>query len=172
MRITQQLAKEISFKVTQPLRDNVTDLSKERAQLVTDVVKKKIPAEVLDMYSRRKEYFEETYSVKLQGVGISSHKYYSLSEPMPYPTSTVEVCKTDAKKFVKLSDKISDAKVQAESTENELYQTLLSLRTVKNVLENMPELKELLPQSKTQALVVPVDNIKKKIAPLLISKTS
>jgi hypothetical protein len=165
-RISQDVAGQIATKITQKSRDVVSALRKEYESAVKEAYVSQIPDEVQDTFKRHSEWFSTNNQVKLHGHGFN-WEWVSFEGAV--------ICNHHRECLLKMDDKLGTAlmkykrawekaKADCEELRSEALQALLSLKTYKNIRENMPAAIPFLPPPITNALIVNVDTINKKLA--------
>jgi len=157
-KITKTIAAEVADKVTAKLKEKIQDAEFEMQKAVTEMLKAKVPKEVLEQYKKYKEYFRERTHVNLNNNGYSN-RYVKLTESLPSTDSTYISDLTN--KEVAPLDKIEQKKEKLKDKYNRTYQeiesTLIGLGTYKRVQEQFPELYKYLPSAavSTGLMIVP-----------------
>jgi len=164
-RISNDLAGQIAFKLTEKSRIVAENLHVDYRELVTSFYEEQTPKEVKDCLKKFPDWVDTTTSVKLHGHGFN-WEYVSTTraviqnntnEGMPNMTS-------------KMADKISTAKrkwlkakEKYETLKTESKQALLTLKTFSNIRKELPEASPMLPPPMSNALVVNFNSLKTRL---------
>ena len=157
-KITKAIAEQVATQVTAKLKQKIEDAEKEMSVAVTEMLKAKIPAEIVEAYKKHKEYVRDQGYVYLNSNGYS-HRHVKLTETIPYTGSSYLNALTN-KEVVPL-DKIEQKKDKLQEKYKRTYQeiesTLIGLGTYKRVQEQFPELYKYLPSApgNTSLMIVP-----------------
>lgn len=165
-RISQDMASQIATKLTQKSQEAVSALRKEYERAVKAAYQGQIPDEVQDTFTRHSEWFCTNNQVKLNGHGFN-WEWVSFEGSI--------ICNHGREALLKLTDKLATqlmkskrawekAEEDRKKLRSETLQALLNLKTIKNIRDNMPAAIPFLPPPVTNALIVNVDAINKKLA--------
>lgn len=164
-RITKEIAhyvaKQLCAKKLKEVEQNYIDLQ----TMASDSYLKKIPKDVLDFYSKNKNYCKTTCSFKLVGFGWN-HEYINFGKELPSKDGNYITITLDEKTSVKLLalyNKHSVSKIEYSNLIEEIETALKRLSTYKRVELEFKEAFLLLPKSVSQSLVVNIDKIREKL---------
>jgi hypothetical protein len=165
MRISQTTAEQISYKLTEKSRIAADELHKEFRELITVLYEEETPEAIKKAFSEYPDWFYTRSNIEFTGHGF---RWESIA-----PTRPV-ICNKDNHAHLtltaKISEKISKAKTRYDKA-NQEYKALrketetalLNLRTSNNIKENIPAAIPFLPPPMSNALVVNVDSLNKKL---------
>lgn len=165
-RISQDLARQIAHKLVKKSDEVVTLLRKEYEEMVLVGYQNQTPAEVKKCFKSHPEWFYTKNTVKLHGHGFN-WEWVNTGEYV--------ICNKGSECFLELTDalatRLSKAKSKWEKAKNErdklikeTEHALINLRTYKNIREAMPAAAPFLPPPITNAIMVNVDSLNKKLA--------
>ncbi len=174
-RISKQSAAEITRKLVEKIQKEIDAKELELKEYVTEVYVATIPKDVMRMWSRGKQWMNNTRYLYLRGTGLTGSKwtYYYITEHYPSCANTPEVELTDeqANAVVKIENAISDLKEKKKRTTLEIEGTLLGLGTYKRILEQMPYLAPYLPVQERNQGLMHIPSVTKEKIQCLISTT-
>lgn len=165
--LSKMVLDQIAEKMTAKSKKYVEAMLKEYQQLATDLYDSKTPDAVIEFGKKHREYVETTGSLRLIGSGfnhdsISTTKRVISNTASNY-SANLHLTDAQADKMVKAKRKWEKAKEDHKTLVQETEQALLTLRTHKNIKENLPEATPYLPPPMSNALVVNFDSLKKKL---------
>lgn len=164
-RISNDLASQISTKLTEKSRIASDKLHTEFRQLVTDFYENQIPEEVVKCFKKFPDWFYTRSTVKLHGHGFD-WEYVTTTKPV--------ICNSNSEAHMTMTAKIGDklisakrkwekAKKEHAELKEESKQALLTLKTFNNIRKELPEAASMLPPPMSNALVVNFDSLKKRL---------
>lgn len=166
-RISQDLASQIAFKLTAKSRAAADLLKKEYQSLVYELYLEETPAEIKKMFTKYPEWFYTRQVVSFFGHGFRFESV-TVEKPVIVNTSNrdANLTLTDAiaNKLTKFKRKYEKADADCKELKRETEQALINLRTFQRIRENIPEAAPFLPPPMSNALVVNVDALNKKLA--------
>lgn len=165
-RITQDLAGQIAYKLTEKSRAAAELLKKDYQQMTTDYYDQETPKEVAEVKAKHPDWFCTTRTIRLEGHGFryetvtATHPVIKNKDHDAYLTLTPKIASalTTAKRNWEKAD------AACKELKKETEHALINLRTYKNISENIPEAKAYLPPPMSNALVVNVDSLNRKLA--------
>lgn len=165
MRISQDLAQQIAYKLTQGSRDNADSFRVEYRELATAFYEQQTPKEVIAMKDLHPDYFQTRQRVDFAGHGFRYEQVTSTRSVICNAGQTANLALTP-----KIADKLTKAKAKWEKADKECQAlkaetetALLNLRTFARISENIPAAIPFLPPPMSNALVVNVDSLNKKL---------
>ena len=164
-RITKAIAEEIVIALLKKKKEKLTMMLEALAIMVSDYYKTQIPKDVLAIYKKEgcKNYIKTLSSLYLSGEGLN-HDYVYLQEPVPSTQEYSHALQIDDPKVAEnVSKLLSEHKklyTETRNLEEELYVTIMAIRTQKRLEDEFPEAAEHFPK------VGPPANIVKNIAVL------
>lgn len=167
MRITKEIAQKVANQLLHKKDEQIEDLKIK----VNDILKKEIlstiPNTIIAAFHDKTthDYIDASGSVRLMGNGFNHEHYYLINS---LPTKGGEIIINVSEKFSKLlmpaHKHLKISKREREITFDEVYVSLINLRTYANIEKQFPEAFLLLPpENKSMALLVNVDHIRNKI---------
>ena len=167
-------AQKAANEIVEPLRIKSDNVQKELSDFLIKTYLDSLPKEVVDLFQKYPRYLDKTVSCRVSGVGIND-EYRSLGIAIPSEdgwSPTLNLNQKDAKEYLKLSDACETAKKKWTNTQEEIYNTLLTLGTHKKIGEVMPNALRFLPEankSNTQ-LVLQIQPIVDKVNCLITNE--
>ncbi len=165
-RISQDLAGQIAFKLTQKSRTAAELLHKEYRQLVEDAYNAQVPKMVTDTFAKHPEWFNTRTRVDFSGHGFRWEQVQTSNAVICNGGQNANLELTDklATQLFKAKEKWRKADEAVKELQKETDQALINLRTFKNIRENIPEAAPFLPPPMSNSLVVNVDSLNRKLA--------
>jgi hypothetical protein len=167
MRVSKDLARQISFKLTDKGRAKVAKLKKEWENAVTIAYIQQIPERIIKTHSLCPEWFQMTDTITLDGHGFSWTNVNATER-------VIKDCKGNS--YLKLDNKLashlktfqiawSKAKDENDNLQTETENTILALGSYKQVVEKFPAAAQYLPNvgPKALALIPNLDGLINKI---------
>lgn len=162
-RITKQIAEATAKKLTEKHSKEITEISNELKEFVTDIYLKTIPPKVLITFNNYPDFFRTTTNVQVVGPGLS-YQHVNLTQSYPNESYRLSLSQEEADVVVALLNKISDKNEKVCQLKNEIENVLFSLRTYANVQKQFPEAYALLPvPSNNTGLIVNIDSLRSQI---------
>jgi len=163
-RISNDLAGQIAYKLTEKSRKAMEEKHVAYREVVTTLYEQTTPQPVLDVLKKYPDWIDTASNIRLQGHGFN-YEYVS-------PTRTiVSNCRNNALELTdKMAKSITAVKKEWEksqdkykSLKDEIKHALLSLKTYANIRKELPAAAEYLPPPMSNALVVNLGNLNKRI---------
>lgn len=166
-RITKAIALDIADQLTQPYRDEIDKLDFSLREHAEKIHRNTIPFPVLEVYGKFKEYFKQSIkSANFSGPGINRSERINFNNYQPYSTTSIELNAYQSGQVVAMLDEINDKKYEFKKLHSDIENSLIALRTYKNVETEFPEAFALLPkQSINTSLIVDLKNVRCKLNP-------
>jgi len=165
-RISNDLAGQISLKLTEKSRLAVQQLHVSYRELVTKTYEDQTPSEVKALLELHPEWCHTRTSVTLEGMGF---RWVRVSTTRPVVANTQGDC--HMKMTAKIVEKLTNAKRKLDKSEadynalcDETKQALLTLKTFNNIRKELPEAAPLLPPPLSNSLIVNFDSLHKKLS--------
>jgi len=167
MRISKDLARQISFKLTDKGRAKVDKLKKEWQKAVTNAYIQQIPEKVIKLKAQFPEWFVMGETINLDGHGFSWTNVAATQRVIKDGNSNARL-KLDGKlagELKALQKAWEDAKEANEKLQVETENTILALGTYKQITEKFPGAAQYLPNvgPKSMALIPNLDGLKTKL---------
>lgn len=167
MRISKELARQISFRLTDKGRAKVDKLKKEWQNAVTQAYIQQIPDKIIKTKAIYPEWFAITESISLEGHGFGWTNVNATERVIKDKNGNAYL-KLDAKlatDLKKLQTAWHDAKETNEKLQVETENTILALGTYKQITERFPDAAQYLPNvgPKSMALIPNLDGLKEKL---------
>lgn len=162
MRITREIATQVAKKLTEKKLKEVSELQNDLLKSFTEIVKKTIPAEVIEFHKKHKGYVNERISVQLHGNGWE-WQTLSFSEPLPLKERAFVPKPKDSDLLLNKHNAYEEARRSLLSLVEELENVLYNLRTYSKVNLEFPEATPFLPSAKEAGLMVNINDVRKKL---------
>lgn len=167
MRISKDLARQISFKLTDKGRAKVDKLKKEWEAAVTAAYIQQIPQKIIKTKAQFPEWFNITGTIYLEGYGFSWTNVSATTQVIKDKNGNAKI-KLDPKlaaELKKIQTAWHDAKEGNEKLQVETENTILALGTYKQITERFPDAAQYLPNvgPKSMALIPNLDGLKAKL---------
>jgi hypothetical protein len=165
MRISQDLAQQIAFKLTQGSRDNADLFRKEYQELVTQFYEQQTPVEVKKTFDTHPEWFSTRQRVDFSGQGFRYEQVTTTRSVIcnQGQIATLPLTAKIADRLTKAKNKYEKADKECKALKDETETALINLRTFTRIRENIPAAIPFLPPPMSNALVVNVDSLNKKL---------
>lgn len=163
--ITKEIARSVSFKMTEIKREELKIIDKTISEAVYLIMKSKIPKNIFEFYQENIGYFKKFDSVNFIGNGLN-HEYFSFSPDLPTTNecrNTVSLDEKQALKIIELYNKRNKLRKEIDCLSYEIQTALLSLRTYNKCSTEFKEAYIFLPKKVTQELIVNIDKIRAKL---------
>lgn len=167
--ISKQLAHDIAFALTEKSKEAMNRARKEYENTVRDLYEQQTPDEVKKTFKAHPEWFCTRSEITFNGRGFNWERVYVQPQVIANSNNGRDA-------HLHLTSKVADAIItalrkfqKAEKTykllKGETEQTLLNLKTFKNIKDNIPEAAKYFPAQKSNMmLVVNVDSLRRKLA--------
>jgi len=153
-RISNELASQIAFKLTEKSRLISEQHHVEYRELATCLYEESTPALVKEMLDKYPDWVDTGNSIRLNGHGFN-YEYISPTRPVVSNSTQNLLILTS-----KTADKLTSArrvweksKDKYKQLKDETKQALLALRTFNNIRKELPEAAPMLPPPMSNALV-------------------
>lgn len=166
-RISQDLASQIAYKLTSKSRAAAEVLRKEYRDLVLQFYLEETPNAIKKTFELFPEWFSTRRTVALTGHGF---RYEKVNVDIPVicnaGSGDAHLTLTDdiANKITKAKMKWEKADAECNDLKKEVETAMINLRTFQRIRENIPEAARFLPPPMSNALVVNVDSLNKKLS--------
>lgn len=166
MRITKDLANQIAFKLTEKSRLVVEAEKIAYQTLVTELYEKETPTAVRECFAKHPEWFSTRSNISFSGHGFRWESIKSIRRVIPNIEGDARLTLTQkiADQLHKAQQKFEKADKFYKDLKQETETALVNLGTYKRIEENIPEAKKYLPPPMSNALVVNMDSLNKKLA--------
>lgn len=167
-KISQANANSAATKVVEPINKKIQKVNKEIKEFVTECQRLTVPLEMMKMWKKFPAYINSGTNVYVKGICITNKYNFEYIDNSPRNltcTPDLNLTKEQAAKYVKLIDQRDELTEKLKNTHREIEQTILTLGTVKRVVEAIPELADYFPESvkQTMMLAIQLDPIREKI---------
>lgn len=163
--ISQDLANQIAFKLTEKSRIAADNLHVVFRELATKIYEDQTPQEIKNTFKKFPDWFEIRTQVVLNSHGFN-WECVSTTRPVitnAYGKCHIKLTQALADKLSAAQSKWQKAKGKYEQLKKETKLALLALKTHKNIKEEFPEAAPMLPPPMSNALVVNFDSLKRKL---------
>lgn len=169
MNVTKTMAQEIAKKMIQPMADEIDKKQSVLQNYVETIVLNQIPVEVQKTFKKYRRYFNGCSSVYLNVGSAETRRFNVDYDKIPYNNNTnTYQCTNEQFDFVSKARKdLEVLKEERQKTEESIITTLLSLRTVKKVIEQFPSAAEYAKEydeKKVTTLSLPISDIDKVLS--------
>ncbi len=141
MNVSKAIAEDIAKKMVLPMKKNLEQKKQSLKDYVTTIVLNQIPVQIQKAYRQNKDYFKSCCCVNLVN-GTAVLNYCSVDyKKVPYNHNFNNYkCNNEQYDFVaKVTKDIKELDDEIRTTQNSIISTLLSLRTIKRVIESFPD---------------------------------
>ena len=141
MNVSKAIAEDIAKKMVLPMKKNREAKRQSLEDYITIIVLNQIPVQIQKTYKQNEDYFISCSSVLLTN-GTASINYCPVNgKKVPYNhNSNCYKCNNEQYDFVAKAKKdIEKLDDEIKTTQNSIISTLLSLRTIKRVIESFPD---------------------------------
>ena len=165
-QLSKQVIEQIALKMTEKTKKHVEQLLKDYQQVVTDLYEITVADEVKTCFKKHPDYFDTVGTLSLRGHGFD---YLSVSTTKRVISrggaysSHFDLTSAQADKITKPKRAYEKASEEYKKLFQETESALLTLKTHKNIKENLPEAEPFLPPPMSNALVVNFDSLHKKL---------
>lgn len=165
-RISQDIAKQIATKLTEPSLKAMEAAENQYQELATNLYEEQIPAEVAKVYSKHPDWFHTCEDIWFEGYGFrreyvnASRRVISNNDNGAYLTLTAKL----ADKLTTAHRRYEKAKKAYNDLRKETEQALINLRTFKNIRETLPDAEPFLPPPMSNALVLNMESLNKRLS--------
>lgn len=165
MRMSQELARQISYRMTEKKTKEVEKLYLDLRKYVTDEYNAITPKAVKMMFKKHPEWLYTTNTVKLEGCGFRYEYVTTITKVIANKQSDafMPVNKEVYGEALKLLNKHAEAKKAVESLQAEIRTALNGLKTFTQIQKHLPEAVKYLPKSTSMKLMVNFDTLREKI---------
>lgn len=164
--MSKHLANDLSFKLTEKTKAEASLVEKEYQRIVTEICESQVPEEIMKAFKSHCEYIETSSTAYLDSNGFSNTTV-RLTRQVPAKTSSYIYPKLNNA----IADKIMSAKKKSDKAyadyvdlKDEVYNMLLALRTYNNIRKELPEAAPYLPPPMSNALVINIAPLRRKLA--------
>lgn len=163
MVISKERAAQIAELLIQPKQKEITEIEKLLKDELTKIVESAVPEDVKKLWDDNSKFLNYATYVTLRKYGFN-HDSFSLSKPVPASDhGDFDISKEDAKTIKSIQNQIKDLKVSRDKLRIEIKQSLLQLKTVKNISEHFPEAAKHLPASNTLAITIDLNKVRNQL---------
>lgn len=167
MNITKAIAEEIADQMIKPMVDHQIAQETKMKEYCTLIILGNVPVSIQKEYKAHKEYFQHLYNAYLCN---GNAQIYVSVEPFKVPLNNrsyrYECTKEQYDYIVKMEKDISNLISEKRKIKESIISTLLSLRTIKRVIEQLPDaalFAEKYQKGTTTAVSVPIETINKTL---------
>jgi hypothetical protein len=165
MTISKDTAQQIAYKLTEKSRKNAEVLNEAYRALVTELYESQTPDEIKEIFKKHPDWIYTRMEIVLDGNGF---RYERVCTVRPVITNSnsearMEMTNKVSTALTKAKTARDKAKAAHKSLVDETKTALLNLKTTKNISDNLPDAIPFLPPPMSNALVVNIDSLKKKL---------
>lgn len=167
MNITKAIAEEIADQMIKPMVDHQIAQETKMKEYCTLIILGNVPVSIQKEYKAHKEYFQHLSNVYLCN---GNAQIYVSVEPFKVPLNNrsyrYECTKEQYDYIVKMEKDISNLISEKRKIKESIISTLLSLRTIKRVIEQFPDavpFAKKYQKGTTTAVSVPIETINKTL---------
>lgn len=163
-RITKDVAEVVTKELLKDKRNEVNELKKQLHKTCRDYYLEQLPKDVINLFSKFRDYFRTTTSIRINGPGLPvGYKYYQLGESLPQSFDNISVNEKQAEVIIRLESKIADKEKALSKLTADIESALYNLRTYKNVEKEFPEAFKLLPEKPITTLAVNISDLRSQL---------
>lgn len=164
MNVSKAIAEDIAKKMILPMKENLQTKEQSLKDYVTIIVLNQIPTQVQKAYRQNKDFFNSCDYVSLINETVIINYLSVDTKKVPYNNkSNCYKCNNEQFDFVSKAKKdIEELEDEIRATKNSIISTLLSLRTIKKVIESFPDAApyaEAYQKKSCTAVALPIKNI-------------
>lgn len=160
-RITKTIAEAVANQLSEPKKQEIKEVQASMATFITSKWIDAFPPGLLSSFSKFREFFNTTSSVRIHGAGLSQgYKYYQLTDAYPFGSKNLELKDKDAFKVVQFEDDIEAKTKDYNALKTAITLALINLRTYEKVKVEFPEAYELLPMQQKSAIAINLKDIR------------
>lgn len=167
MNITKAIAEDIADKMIKPMVDHQIAQETKMKEYCTLIILGNVPVSIQKEYKAHKEYFQHLSNAYLCN---GNAQIYVSVEPFKVPLNNrsyrYECTKEQYDYIVKMEKDISNLISEKRKIKESIMSTLLSLRTIKRVIEQFPDaapFAKKYQKGTTTAVSVPIETINKTL---------
>lgn len=166
MNVSKTIAEEIAKQMVQPMKKHLEEKKNNLKEYATNIVLGQIPVIILKAYQQHKNFFQSYSCVHFHNGNTSLNYCDVVYGKIPAEqTNRTYTCNNEQFDFMAKERKdIEVLKDELDSTEKSIISTLLSLRTIKKVIESFPDAApyaEPYLEKKNTTLALPINDISK-----------
>lgn len=166
-KMSKDLAHRIAKSMLAKKGKEVNKLYKDFQQAVTDEYEAQVPDVVKKLMVEAIQYITFTSSISVAGFGFKNYHYVDLIKSIPCKSSGYDKgLKMTAELGTKLKALLTKYEVEKTKYDNllsEIEVALFGLSSYNRIKEEFPEAIEYLPTTQSRALMINIDDIRKKI---------
>lgn len=164
-RISKELAKQVSIKLTEKSRMAADELHTVYREIATSMYEDQTPKEVKDCFKKNAEWFYTRSSISLDGHGF---RWESISATRPVicnnnQNATLELNSKNSTVLINAKRKWEKAKDEYKKLQKETETAIINLGTHARIKENFPLAEPMLPPPMSNALVCNFDSLTKRL---------
>lgn len=166
-RISNELATQIAFKLTEKSRIAADALHVQYRELVTVIYESQTPDEVTICLKKYPDWISTIGGIKLNGHGFN-WEYISATRHIicnngSNSSGILKMTDKNSKQIMEAKRKWDKAKEKYENLKSESKQALLALKTFNNIRKELPQAAPMLPPPMSNALVCNFTSLKSKL---------
>lgn len=164
-RISNELAGQIAFKLTEKSRIAMEKLHVDYKELVTSLYEKQTPEDVSECFKKHPDWIYTENKVKLDGHGYN-YEWVTSTRPVisnSYGDCVMKMTDKNSKQITAAKQKWQKAKEKYEDLKSESKQAILVLKTFNNIRKELPMAAPMLPPPISNALVCNFTSLKSKL---------
>jgi hypothetical protein len=163
-RISNDLAQQIAFKLTEKSKKVMDEKHIAFRDLVTTLYEESTPALIIDALKKFPDWIDTCSSIRLNGHGFN-YEYVTPTRKCVSNSSvnSLELTQKMADKITSVRKVWEKSKKQYNDLKDEVKHALLSLKTFANIRKELPAAAEYLPPPMSNALVVNLGSLNKRL---------
>lgn len=168
-RISNELASQIAFKMTEKSRIATDTLHVQFREIVTTIYESQTPEEVVNCFKKHPDWLPTSGGIKLNGHGfnweyVSGTRHIINNNSINSSSSGVlKMTDKNSKQIMDAKRKWEKAKEKYELLKSESKQALLALKTFNNIRKELPQAATMLPPPMSNALICNFTSLKSKL---------
>lgn len=168
MNVTKTIAEAIADKMLEPMQKHLDNEIAKLKEYCTLIVLNQIPVSIQKEYKKNRDFFSSCYTVRLVNGNAILYNIDVDYNKVPYNNRSICFkCTNEQYDYIAKARKdISDLHKEKDNTKDSIIATLLSLRTIKRVINDFPSaapFAEPYLEKKTTTLVLPIESIDKTL---------
>jgi hypothetical protein len=161
--LTKYKADEIATAMTAKEREKFNALSKQVREQVVATYLTHLPDEIVTIYHSKPQYLNTTGSLRIDGNGFNN-EYFRLFKSVPQGENSLFMPKpAEAKVLRKSIDLLESKEIELKELKRDIYNALITLKTVKRISEQLPEAIPFLNLETQTAVTLNLTDLRKRL---------
>ena len=161
--LTKTQAEEIAVAMTAKERVKFNALQAQVREAVAEAYLNHLPDEVVVLFRSRPQYVNTTGSLRIDGNGFNN-EYYRLFRTVPQGESNLFLPKPGEAKILREAiDRVATEEAKLKELKRDIYNALITLKTVKRISEQLPEAIPFLNIKTSTAITLNLSDLRKRL---------